>query len=166
MHGCRLSVLQKRKEMRPYNTGVLSLVLSLFSLPGNLTIIWLQICWGYLAIGISGVIIQIFMCSLPVTCLMARNMVHRMHITHNLPDESAAILLDNCGLYLIYVTLSSMPWANHLLLCRDLSGEGVFEIISDVLQSHDRKIVSAGYFSNSAFKLSCLSCCTTFCSNF
>jgi protein phosphatase-4 regulatory subunit 3 len=35
----RLSAIQKRKEMRPYNTGVLSLVLSLFSLPGNLTII-------------------------------------------------------------------------------------------------------------------------------
>jgi hypothetical protein len=67
MHGCRLSAIQKRKEMRAYNTGVLSLVLSLFSLPGNLTIIWLQICWGYLVIGISGVIIQIFMCPLPVT---------------------------------------------------------------------------------------------------
>lgn len=76
------------------------------------------------------------------------NMLHRMDITHNLPEESAAILLDNCGFCLISVTLSSTPWANHLLFCRDLSGEGVFEIISDVLQSHDRKIVSAGYLSN------------------
>jgi hypothetical protein len=32
---------------------------------------------------------------------------------------------------------------------RDLSGEGVFEIISDVLQSQDRKIVSAGYLPKS-----------------
>ncbi|KAG2597411.1 hypothetical protein PVAP13_5KG256100 [Panicum virgatum] len=44
-----------------------------------------------------------------------------------------------------FCTLSkSLPLVQQLRLFRDLSGEGVFEIISDVLQSHDRKIVSAG----------------------
>ncbi|KAL6850296.1 hypothetical protein ACP4OV_020923 [Aristida adscensionis] len=38
----------------------------------------------------------------------------------------------------------SLPLVQQLRLFRDLSGEGVFEIISDVLQSQDRKIVSAG----------------------
>lgn len=44
-----------------------------------------------------------------------------------------------------------MPGANHLFFFRDLSGEGVFEIISDVLQSQDRKIVSAGYLLKIVF---------------
>ncbi|KAM0893978.1 hypothetical protein ACQ4PT_024780 [Festuca glaucescens] len=44
-----------------------------------------------------------------------------------------------------FCTLSkSLPLVQQLRLFRDLSGEGVFEIISDVLQSQDRKIVSAG----------------------
>jgi len=44
-----------------------------------------------------------------------------------------------------FCTLSkSLPVVQQLRLFRDLSGEGVFEIISDVLQSQDRKIVSAG----------------------
>nr|CAB3473076.1 unnamed protein product [Digitaria exilis] len=44
-----------------------------------------------------------------------------------------------------FCTLSkSLPLVQQLRLFRDLSGEGVFDIISDVLQSHDRKIVSAG----------------------
>ncbi|KAF0929106.1 hypothetical protein E2562_015213 [Oryza meyeriana var. granulata] len=38
----------------------------------------------------------------------------------------------------------SLPLVQQLRLFRDLSGEGVFDIISDVLQSQDRKIVSAG----------------------
>ncbi|KAI5007565.1 serine/threonine-protein phosphatase 4 regulatory subunit 3B isoform X2 [Hordeum vulgare subsp. vulgare] len=44
-----------------------------------------------------------------------------------------------------FCTLSkSLPLVQQLRLFRDLSGEGVFEIVSDVLQSEDRKIVSAG----------------------
>ncbi|KAF2949965.1 uncharacterized protein [Oryza sativa Japonica Group] len=44
-----------------------------------------------------------------------------------------------------FCTLSkSLPLVQQLRLFRDLSGEGVFDIISDVLQSQDRKIVSAG----------------------
>ncbi|KAL5227152.1 hypothetical protein ABZP36_015417 [Zizania latifolia] len=44
-----------------------------------------------------------------------------------------------------FCTLSkSLPLVQQLRLFRDLSGEGVFEIISDVLQSQDRKIISAG----------------------
>ncbi|KAM3330298.1 hypothetical protein ACQJBY_026930 [Aegilops geniculata] len=44
-----------------------------------------------------------------------------------------------------FCTLSkSLPLVQQLRLFRDLSGEGVFEIVSDVLQSQDRKIVSAG----------------------
>ncbi|XP_062198148.1 uncharacterized protein LOC133900883 isoform X2 [Phragmites australis] len=44
-----------------------------------------------------------------------------------------------------FCTLSkSLPLVQQLRLFRDLSGEGVLEIISDVLQSQDRKIVSAG----------------------
>ncbi|CAM0881167.1 unnamed protein product [Alopecurus aequalis] len=44
-----------------------------------------------------------------------------------------------------FCTLSkSLPLVQQLRLFRDLSAEGVFEIISDVLQSQDRKIVSAG----------------------
>ncbi|KAK3160792.1 hypothetical protein QOZ80_1BG0064540 [Eleusine coracana subsp. coracana] len=44
-----------------------------------------------------------------------------------------------------FCTLSkSLPLVQQLRLFRDLSGEGVFEIISNVLQSQDRKIVSAG----------------------
>ncbi|EES02902.2 hypothetical protein BDA96_03G163800 [Sorghum bicolor] len=44
-----------------------------------------------------------------------------------------------------FCTLSkSLPLVQQLRLFRDLSGEGVFEIISEVLQSQDRKIVSAG----------------------
>ncbi|XP_062209977.1 uncharacterized protein LOC133911653 [Phragmites australis] len=44
-----------------------------------------------------------------------------------------------------FCTLSkSLALVQQLRLFRDLSGEGVFEIISDVLQIQDRKIVSAG----------------------
>jgi protein phosphatase-4 regulatory subunit 3 len=44
-----------------------------------------------------------------------------------------------------FCTLSkSLPLVQQLRLFRDLSGEGVFEIVSDVLQSQDRKIVLAG----------------------
>lgn len=44
-----------------------------------------------------------------------------------------------------FCTLSkSLPLVQQLRLFRDLSGEGVFEIVSDVLQSEDKKIVLAG----------------------
>ncbi|WVZ71253.1 hypothetical protein U9M48_019865 [Paspalum notatum var. saurae] len=58
-------------------------------------------------------------------------------------NTNLLLFLDNYGIFIVGI-LSSMSLANHLFFFRDLSGEGVFEIISDVLQSQDRKIVSAG----------------------
>ncbi|XP_008655389.1 uncharacterized protein [Zea mays] len=66
------------------------------------------------------------------------SVISKIHQTYRIGYLKVLFLHEFC-------TLSkSLPVVQQLRLFRDLSGEGVFEIISDVLQSQDRKIVSAG----------------------
>ncbi|KAM0893979.1 hypothetical protein ACQ4PT_024780 [Festuca glaucescens] len=60
------------------------------------------------------------------------------------PEVAVPILCTVCQLYAFSHCHLASDLPEGYLLVRDLSGEGVFEIISDVLQSQDRKIVSAG----------------------